>query len=743
MPAAPHRAAPASPPSPLPRPSGRWGLRAGLAVTLLLAFLILYMAAAAWFVLVAVQLLAEPLPGGDAPYARLAGVCAAVVAGLMIKGLTGVRRGDMERDVVQVTAAQQPDLFRFVHEIADAAGAPRPRRVLLSPRVHAGVSRDVSLMHLLLFPRKDLEIGLGLVNVLTREELRAVLAHEFGHLAQRSSAMGRWVYVAQRAGAHLGAPFDVPDGCLSRGVAADGRIAPAGTASGRTLRGARAAAGAAIRFVAAIPCALARQMERDADMVAVHLTGSDALVHALHRSQAAEDSWDRASRFIAAEHQAGRTAEDAFCVQARILAHMRHVLDDPHYGAVAPVPADDPQAHRVFQAGPGRPPRMWQAHTPSHEREAHAKARYIPSLPDNTSAWSVFEDALRLRRHLTASMLDAPGAEPAPLQETLQRLDERFSREYLKPRYRGIYLDRSSVRHVVDPLALYDHETSGDLAAHALLYPPALAADMEALRALEAAIARQRAMHGGAPGGDAAARWRGEPPRGLPSGSLAASEQALAQVRKRLHAHDAACRAWHAAAAQTVGRGWPEYLEGLLRTVHYADHTAADLADAHGAFRRMLARETAPRRFGKAARRRVLMAAQRLYRVLETIYEDRDAVRPGPVLGTRMAIGEWAATFGSLELVYPSARNLENWLAALHAWVRRTVDLLSLLRDRALEELLVAESRLAAHVLRDAALDDAPLDADGRPPRVPEFYTTLLPGQERAHRAAPRDPRNR
>ncbi|HTJ98178.1 MAG TPA: M48 family metallopeptidase [Bordetella sp.] len=713
----------------LPRPSGAYRGRAWLAVISLIVFMILYLAVATWFVLTAVHLLAGPMTGDDALVAKLAGVCAAFLAIFMLKGLFFIKRGGMDRDLIEVTAGQQPQLFRFLHEIADSVRAPRPHRVFLSPRVNASVSYDLSLLNLLLPSRKNLEIGLGLVNILTREELRAVLAHEFGHFAQRSMAVGRWVYVAQQIAAHLVARRDRFDRFLAGLSRSDPRIAWIGWAVSLIVWALRALVDSAFRVVIVIQRALSRQMELNADLVAVQLTGSDALVHALHRLQAADDSWERATRFITGEHRAERTPEDAFAVQARILEHMRRVLDDPYYGSVAPVPADNPQAHRVFKAGLAQPPRMWLTHPLNYEREANAKRRYIPSVLDDASAWSVFEDTLRLRRQLTALMLGAMGAVPEPWEKTLARVDEQFSREYLNARYRGIYLGRSPVRHVVDPLALYESGVTADHASHAALYPANLTADMEQLRALELDLAQLRGLRAGTlriEGG--VIRHRdGEAPRSALATLLAARERELAALQKRLRAHDLDCRAWHAAAARTVGQGWPEYLEGLLRAVHYADHVEADLSDAHAWFRSILAVETASRRVGKAARRRVLAAAGRLYQTLSTIYDDRDAVRPGPVLGARMAIDDWPATFGKLELVPPSAQNLGNWLNALDGWVRRTTDLLSLLRNRALEELLVSEGRLAAHVLHQAPLAEA-----GTPPRVPEHFSTLLPGQERA-----------
>jgi len=77
--------------------------------------------------------------------------------------------------------------------------------------VNASVSYDLSLINFIIPSKKNLEIGLGLVNVLTVCELTAVLAHEFGHFTQRSMAVGRWLYIAQQiAGQIVRAPRPCP-----------------------------------------------------------------------------------------------------------------------------------------------------------------------------------------------------------------------------------------------------------------------------------------------------------------------------------------------------------------------------------------------------------------------------------------------------------------------------------------------------------------------------------------------------
>jgi Zn-dependent protease with chaperone function len=46
--------------------------------------------------------------------------------------------------------------------------------------------------------KKNLQIGIGLMNSLTQDELKAVLAHEFGHFSQKSMKIGSYVYYANQ-----------------------------------------------------------------------------------------------------------------------------------------------------------------------------------------------------------------------------------------------------------------------------------------------------------------------------------------------------------------------------------------------------------------------------------------------------------------------------------------------------------------------------------------------------------------
>jgi len=141
---------------------------------------------------------------------------------------------------------------------------------------------------------------------------------------------------------------------------------------------------------------MGREMEFNADRVAVSVSGSDSLVHALHRLGPADEAWEEAVSFSAEELHAGRDVEDLFVLQRSALEHLRRIFDEPDFGKTPKRPEGD-STFRVFTAGLAQPPRMWLTHPHNHEREENAKRVYLPAPTDSRSAWALFTDAAALR----------------------------------------------------------------------------------------------------------------------------------------------------------------------------------------------------------------------------------------------------------------------------------------------------------------------------------------------------------
>ena len=187
-----------------------------------------------------------------------------------------------------------------------------------------------SAAHAIIPSRKNLEIGLGLVNVLNVGELKAVLAHEFGHFAQRTMAVGRWVYISHQIAAHIVAKRDAFDRVLASLSRLDIRIAWIGWLFRLIVWAIRSAVELMFSIVVLAQRAMSREMEFQADLVAVSVTGSDALIYALHKLNAADHAWSRTVSFAVDEAKAGRRATDLFSLQDRVIdmmeAHLQRSL---------------------------------------------------------------------------------------------------------------------------------------------------------------------------------------------------------------------------------------------------------------------------------------------------------------------------------------------------------------------------------------------------------------------------------
>jgi Zn-dependent protease with chaperone function len=726
------QAHPSAAPSPLThklaKPTTAYKLRAWLAMAGLALFMLLYFALAAWFALTAYRLTFGAGSGTkDAFWGWIIGACAAFLAVFMLKAVLFVKHGGGD-DSIEITPAQQPELFRFLHRLADKAGAPRPHKVFVSARVNAAVFYDLSILNLVLPSKKNLEIGLGLVNSLTLGEFRAVLAHEFGHFAQRAMAVGRWVYVAQQIAAHLIARRDKLDDFLNALSRFDVRIAWVGWILRLIVWSIRSLVDSVFRLVLLMQRALSREMELNADLVAVSLTGSDALIHALYKLEAADDAWGRAVGFVMSEKAKGRLARDAFEIQTQVVAHVAQLLGDPVYGQVPTAAAREPAEHRVFKAELAQPPQMWLSHPLNHEREANAKRRYVAAPIDARSAWALFEQPQALREAVTAKLLGTAPAEAAPHDDALGALNQQFDREFFKSRYRGIYFGRSIVRCAADVDALYGDAGEPSVAALAALYPEPLAADMEQLRALEKEKTQLNGLQSGSvrpPGGVIRHRGKTLARRGLPVAILQV-ERDLTKIRERLQAHDRQCRGLYRAAAARVGEGWPEYLRGLLAALHFADHTEDNLRDLQGLLSNTVSVVTATRKVGKKGIARVVRDGNALRDALAKVFDDAPGVVLDESLLQRLGATSWAAALGELKLPGVAKENVGDWLGAVDSWVDHTAGACGALRSNALEQLLVSEAAVAEHLRAGTRADPAPAAS-----QIPAGYATLRPGAER------------
>jgi Zn-dependent protease with chaperone function len=96
-------------------------------------------------------------------------------------------------DGIALTRRAAPELLGALDEISDALAAPRFHDVLLTDDFNASVVQ-VPRLGVFGWQRNYLIIGLPLMQTLSPDQFRAVLAHEMGHLSGNHSRFRGWIY---------------------------------------------------------------------------------------------------------------------------------------------------------------------------------------------------------------------------------------------------------------------------------------------------------------------------------------------------------------------------------------------------------------------------------------------------------------------------------------------------------------------------------------------------------------------
>lgn len=725
---------PADAPADLTAPTPAFKRHAWLAMGGLLVFIAAYFGLLAWLGLTAWHQGSE-LFSGESANPLAAGLvmgCSAFLAVFMAKPLFSIQR-HAHPDDIELTPANQPVLFDFLHRLADEAKAPRPTRVYVSPRVNASVFYDISILNLVFPSKKNLEIGLALVNVLNLGEFKAVLAHEFGHFAQRSMAVGRWVYMAQQIASHVVAQRGKLDDFVSGLSRVDLRIAWIGWLLGLVIWSIRSIVELMFRLVVLAQRALSREMEYQADLVATALTGSDALVHALHKLGAADEAWQRALAFANSELGEKRTVADLFAVQTRIIDHLRRVQADPEFGKAPTLPADA-TSFRVFKDSLAKPPSMWSTHPDNTDREANVKRRYVAAAIDTRPAWVLFSEPETLRRevtqHLFAEAVKGRELDVPTVETSLQELDSQFKAPSLDRRYRGSYLSRSLTRHAVAVDALIAPvPPDADLRRmHEELYSDAHDRDLDRERALGPERETMQGLIDGtlkAPG--RLVRWRGQEYKRDELPRIKAQIDAdLAEINDSLHAHDRTCRGVHIAMANRLDPAHADHLRGVLALLHYAEHVHADLMDAHGVLGHTFDVVTADRNVSAAELQRLCKDANQVQSVLAAIHGGASSIELDSAVAARLKATSWSTLLGDLGLPPATKDNIDPWIKAVDGWVRAYGGCLRDLQEACRDTLLAGETVVSNSFLSNAELPPSPGTST-----VPPAFNRLIPGQER------------
>lgn len=717
-------------PDGLTKPTKSFRKHVWLSIAGLLLFIALYIALTIWFGKLAYRMFTSE----GTLFHWVAGGCFAFLSLFMAKSLFFYKKRQENPMRMEMTAKDEPVLFDYLHNLADEAGAPRPHKVFLSDWVNASVSYNLSLLDLFIPSKKNLEIGLGLVNVLNLGELKAVLAHEFGHFAQRSMLLGRYVYVAQQVAAQIVNKRDIFDQFLNGISSIDIRIAWIGWILSILVWAVRSLIEVCFGIVVIAERALSREMEFQADLVAVSLTGSDALIHALYKLQIADQAYANAHEVVNTALGDKKAVHNMYTLQSNFIDKMSWVLGEPGYGKSPERATTEPEKHRVFSSRAYNPPQMWSTHPADKDREENAKRTYLHAEIDDTSSWELFSKPEEYQVEMTARLIKTANVETETIsdEESLSMQNkEYFNWTFLDPKYNSAFLRRFPFSNFEKWEDMFDSEISqsGLNDTFTGLYPEVLNEKMNQLKEIyeekdalviaqnEAVTAEKRViMHRGE------RVKRKEIPELL---SLLKKEED--QVRDELMSHDKLARTAHYEAAMSVNPGWADYLKNLTALIHYAEHGIDNLNDCSAKFNNVLTVVLADGRVTSSELTQVVNACYDYYRALKKVFDHSKEIKPDAAILAKMDLESYADGFEEFKLPAPMRENINNWVNVVGGWANVALQGLTKLRNASLEQLVETED-----VVRDAYRSGGYLpDTVPANTTIPKEYDTLLPGNER------------
>lgn len=346
--------------------------------------------------------------------------------------------GESGEPGIQISEGDEPRLFEFIRRVATEVGTHFPKKIYLLPDVNASVFYSSSFWSLFFPTRKNLNIGLGLVNSLNISELKAVLAHEFGHFSQKSMRLGTYVYFVNQVIFNM----------LYRN---DGWAKTAGGIAGiHGLLGAMVQLAVYIvqgiqwvlRGMYAIVnrqyLSLSREMEFHADTIAASVSGSNNMVQALRQVELGSATFQRALEKCNELLAADNAPLNFYAGQRAAATHFALVNELPLQQGVPVVSQAFVESQRrqrvVFKD-------QWASHPTLSEREANLHDLALEAPVSETSAWAVFNDPAHWQRALTDYLYREVEKEVNNVEDeefAKSILDESSNRQ-LPKMYRGYF----------------------------------------------------------------------------------------------------------------------------------------------------------------------------------------------------------------------------------------------------------------------------------------------------------------
>lgn len=307
-------------------------------------------------------------------------------------------------NLIEIKAAQQPALFTMINDIVTEVGTHFPKKVYLSTDVNASVFYDSSFWSMFLPIKKNLVIGLGLVNTVTREELKAILAHEFGHFSQQTMKVGSYVYNVNQVIFNMLYDNDSYKKMMQNWANFSGYFTPFVGVAARITQGIQWILTKMYELVNKSYMALSREMEFHADEIAARVTGYEPLKKSLLRIALAENAYSNVINFYNNKITDNIKSENLYADQFAVVHFLAQVNNFPISNNLPDISLEE---QSKFDKSKLVIKDQWASHPGLRDRISRLeKTGYHSSHDDQKPANELFTDIAGLQKQITQKIFE-------------------------------------------------------------------------------------------------------------------------------------------------------------------------------------------------------------------------------------------------------------------------------------------------------------------------------------------------
>ncbi len=300
--------------------------------------------------------------------------------------------------LTEITESDQPELFAFVRTLTQETQSHFPKKIYVSSDVNASVFYDSSFWSMFLPIRKNLQIGLGLVNSVNLSEFKAILAHEFGHFSQRSMKLGSYVYNVNQIIYNMLYDNESYARTLEGWANISGYFAFFANITIKIVMGIQWILQKVYSVVNKSYMALSRQMEFHADAVSAYVSGSDHLVTSLRRLDVANSAYNQLFGYYESWHKQNLKPDNLYPHHSAV---MHQFANDQGISIENGLPQVNANSFARFNKTRLVIKDQWASHPSTEDREAHLRQLNIKTEAMKEPAWTIFRNAETLQKQIT------------------------------------------------------------------------------------------------------------------------------------------------------------------------------------------------------------------------------------------------------------------------------------------------------------------------------------------------------